>query len=267
MQRCSALTFRPWHAALVMASVLLATSSHAGRPLTTDDAGTVPPGTWEFEAGVMFHKDGAVRDYEFPLGVTTGLLPTLELGAGFGGRIQERTEAAGGSSIHGLGDFAAGIKWNPISEEDSFAAHALAASVKLPTASRNKGFGTGETDFDLLYIGSRTLSDRWSCHLNLGYTWMGDPPGAPLDDLINTGIALSWRATTELEWVTEIISVTPDAQWDDSSLQWLGGVRWHLRPTLMLDAAVGAKLRGEAPDLDVLVGLTWTWDRSDANSR
>lgn len=234
---------------------------HAGRPLTTDDAGTVPPGVFEFEVGATIHRDGSVRDYEFPLGIITGLLPTLEIGAGFGGRIQERTEAAGTSSIHGLGDFAAGLKWNPIAEVDSFAAHAFASSVKLPTASRDKGFGTGETDLDLIYIGSRTLSDRWNCHVNLGYTWTGDPAGAAEDDLFNTGLALCWRMSPKVEWVTEFVCVIPEDRWSDNSLQWLGGIRWQVHPTLVLDAAAGAKLCGDAPDLDMLVGLTWTWER------
>jgi len=48
-------------------------------PLITDHAGTVSPGDPEFEAGGVWR-----RDYGFPFGVTSGVLPVLQAGIGSG---------------------------------------------------------------------------------------------------------------------------------------------------------------------------------------
>jgi hypothetical protein len=237
---------------------LAANGLQAGRPLTTDDAGTVAPGDFEFEAGATLHRDSDTYQYEFPFGITAGLLSTLEVGIGFGSAIQEREEAADTRIISGIGDLALGAKWNPLSEEDGWASHAAAITVKLPTASEHKGLGTGKTDCDLTYIASKALAETWSAHLNVGYTWTGDPRGAAKDDLLHAGIALGWCAREEVGWVGEVFTDLPAGRGDEASVQCTVGARWSLRQNLVLDAAVGTRLRGESPDLTATLGLTWT---------
>lgn len=242
--------------------MLLAGTAHGGRPLAIDDAGTVAPGDFELEAGLNLHRDGGLHEYEFPFGVTTGLLPTLDVGIGFGSQIQERQEVVGSSTTSGIGDLALGAKWNPLPEETCWASHALAFTVKFPTASDDKGLGTGETDFDLNYIASKSLSETVSAHFNAGYTWTGDPDGAPEDDLFHAGFALGWRATPPLELVAEVFANSPEGLDDDATVECRCGLRWSLCDALVLDAALGTRLRGEAPDLTATVGLTWTLSRS-----
>jgi len=243
-------------------AILLAVAAHGGRPLAIDDAGTVPPGDFELEAGVMLHREGGLHDYEFPFGLTAGLFSTLETGIGFGSQIQERQETVGTSTTTGVGDLALGAKWNPLPEEKFWVSHALAFTVKFPTASDNKGLGTGKTDYDLTYIASKSLSDTWSAHLNAGYTWTGDPEGTPEDDLFHAGLALGWRAAEKLELVAEVFANSPEGLNDNATLEWSGGLRWNLRDNLILDAAGGSRVRGEAPDLTATLGLTWTLSKS-----
>lgn len=241
---------------------LAATGLHAGRPLAIDDAGTVPPGDFEFEAGLTFHRDGGLHHFEFPFGVTAGLLPKLEAGIGFGSHIQERQEVVGSSTTSGLGDLALGAKWNPLSKETGWASHALAFAVKFPTADDDKGLGTGETDFDLTYIASKSLSETWSVHFNAGYTWTGDPEGAPEDDLFHTGVALGWQAAAPLELVAEVFANSPEDLGGEATVECRCGFRWSPCDALILDAALGTRLRGEAPDLTATLGLTWTLSTS-----
>jgi len=246
----------------VFTSLLCLTAPHAqaGRPLATDDAGTVAPGTYEWDAGVKWHRDGGADGWEFPFGLTTGLTSDLELGVGFGSRIQEREEAAGTSSISGVGDLAMGVKWNPLTEADSFASHALAAAVKFPTASQNKGLGTGETDWDLTYIASRSLTEQWSAHLNVGYTWTGNPPDAREDDLAHASIALGWQVSLPVELLVEVVGVLPESGHEEASAECIIGARWHVGGQLTLDAAVGTTGLGDAADLTATLGITWLWE-------
>lgn len=232
----------------------------AGRPLTTDDAGTVAPGEFEFEAGAVWHRDSGFDDIEFPFGVTAGLLPTLEAGIGFGSAIQEREEATSTKIISGLGDLALGAKWNPLAEERYWVSHALSFTAKLPTASRSKGIGTGKADFDLTYIASKSLADTLSAHLNVGYTWTGDPASGAEPDILHSGLAVGWFVAPRWELVAEVFADLPDSRADDAVAQINCGLRWSVHERLTLDTAVATKLINDAPDLTATLGLTWAWD-------
>ncbi|MBC8094694.1 MAG: hypothetical protein H7Y43_02670, partial [Akkermansiaceae bacterium] len=78
--------------ALALGTVGLPVDSWAGRPLVVDDAGVVPPGSCELEAGVYFESHSDLRHYDVPFGVTCWIARSLEASLGFGGRIDEREE-------------------------------------------------------------------------------------------------------------------------------------------------------------------------------
>ena len=89
------------------------------------------------------------------------MVNTLEVGVGFGGLVEEREELLGERvTKSGLGDLVLGAKWNPIPEDRGWASHALAFTLKLPTADHHSGFGSGETDFDVTYLASKSLGPR-----------------------------------------------------------------------------------------------------------
>jgi putative salt-induced outer membrane protein YdiY len=108
------------------------------------------------------------------------------------------------------------------------------------------------TDYDLTWIVSKSLGKKWNAHFNLGYTWVG---GA--DDVLHYGVAADYQLTDRVQLVAEVFA---DTTADDTAVQAGGGLRWQASEPVVLDAAVGAKLHGEAPDWTATVGLTWTLD-------
>ena len=88
---------------LVGLFTLTAECAWAGRPLTVDDAGAVPVGTWELEAGVSCAKDSATEEFEFPLALTSGVASDLEIGVSSGGVLEEREETLGDEFRRRLG--------------------------------------------------------------------------------------------------------------------------------------------------------------------
>ena len=76
----------------VVGVVSMASIALAGRPLAIDDADPVDPGQFEFEAGAAYEHDSDCKHWDFPFGLTYGLVPSVEVGAGFGGQFEERTE-------------------------------------------------------------------------------------------------------------------------------------------------------------------------------
>jgi hypothetical protein len=235
-------------------------SMYGGRPLTVDDAGTVAPREFEFEAGLAFAHSRDCHHFDFPFALTAGIATTLDAGVGFGSQVEERLESAGGRDTEsGIGDLTLGAKWNPLAAERFWADHALAVMVKLPTASRVKQFGSGQTDCDLTYIATKSFGGRWNVDLNVGYTWVGDPDDENLDDSLHYGLALRWQARERVELVGELFADTPVTAENETTLAINAGVRWQVVDGLLLDAAAGGGLRRDAPDVTAAVGLTWAF--------
>ncbi len=128
-------------------TVLGILNARAGRPLQIDDADPIEPGTFEFEAGVTYEGDSGSDHWDFPFGLTYGLVQDVEIGFSFGGQIAEATHRESG-----IGDLGIGAKWQFLESSAMGARHALVPSVKLPTADEEKGLGSGETDYDLTWV-------------------------------------------------------------------------------------------------------------------
>jgi hypothetical protein len=244
--------------ALLIAAALAAVPlvTLAGRPLTVDDAGVIEPGNFQVEAGGRYVHNTGCRHFDFPLAVSCGVVPALQAGIGFGGQLEERAEAHGRRHTETeIGDLTLGAKWNPLPAERFWADHALALTLKLPTADDDKGLGSGKTDVDLTYILTRSLSEQFNVDFNLGYTWVGGD-----SDLVHYGLALRWQATERVELVGEVFADTPVAAGGDTVAAMNAGIRWKLADGWIFDAAAGAGLRGDAPDVTATAGLTWTFD-------
>jgi hypothetical protein len=234
-------------------------TAFAGRPLTVDDADPADVGQFEFEAGAAYEYDSDCKHWDFPFGLTYGALRRVEMGIGFGGQFEERTELFEESDAehcireHGIGDFNIGAKWRFIESCPLGARHALAASVKFPTADDDKGLGSGETDYDLTWIASRSIGEKAGVHINLGYSWVGGHD----DDVLHYGLALDYQIMDSVQWVGEVFAERELADGADTVAQYNTGFRWNPVEDLTLDIAGGSKICGDSPDFTATAGLTW----------
>lgn len=241
--------------------LLLAGGAWAGRPLAIDDADPVDPGQFEFEAGAAYEHDFDCKHWDFPFGLTYGLVPSVEVGAGFGGQSEERTEVLEDTDREetqnesGIGDLNLGAKWQFMKSCPLGARHALAASVKFPTADEDKDLGSGETDYDLTWIASRSIGENAGVHLNLGYSWIGGPD----DDVLHYGVALDYQIVDAVQWVGEVFAENELADGTEIVAQYNTGFRWSPVENLTLDIAAGSKISDDAPDFTGTVGLTWAF--------
>lgn len=232
----------------------------AGRPLTVDDASAISGGQFELEAGVGYIGDGPLQHWDFPLSLTMGTGWGLELGIGTGGQIEEREELASGDDLaSGIRDLVLGAKWNFLAETNTCPALALAFGVKLPTASRELGLGSGEVDYDLTAIASKSFGELFTAHLNVGYSWLGDPPDEEFENVLYYGAAVGYRVREHWEIVGEAHANSPISGGAVSAFANVG-TRWQARESLVFDFAAGAGLTRNSPDFIATVGLTWTFD-------
>lgn len=256
----------------VVTVLCLAGTARGGRPLAIDDADPADPGLFEFEAGVGYIRDADFHHWDFPAGLAYGAMPGLEIGLGFGGQFEERLEKLDGEgrdehvNEEGLGDLTIGAKWQFLGESSWLPRQALAGAVKFPTADDDKGLGSGETDYDLTWVASKSLTDKMGAHVNAGYTWIGQPDGDDANDVVHYGLALDYQIADSLQWVGEVFA-EKELQGDgDTVVLYNTGFRWSPLEALTLDAAAGSRLRGDAEDFAATVGLTWAFGTSETGN-
>jgi hypothetical protein len=77
-----------WYMLMFGLIIMWAYNSEAARPFATDDAGTVPAGGYELEAGYDWGEEEGV----FGVGFKHGLTEKMDIGVGFGYRIETEPE-------------------------------------------------------------------------------------------------------------------------------------------------------------------------------
>lgn len=240
--------------------ICAAGTAFAGRPLAIDDADPVDVGQFEFEAGAAYAHDSDCKHWDFPFGLTYGVVRSVEVGVGFGGQFEERIERLddGGEDCtreHGIGDLTLGAKWQFLESCPLGARHAIVPSVKFPTADEDRELGNGKTDYGLTWIASRSIGEKAGIHLNLGYSWIGGPD----DDVLHYGIAVDYQLVETVQWVGEVFAEREMSSGADTVVQYNTGFRWSPLESLTLDIAGGSRISGDAPDFTATAGLTWAF--------
>ena len=258
---------------LVAAAVLMASGAFAARPLIIDDADPLEFKDFEIEGGGWYEKDSGCKHWDFPFGAAVGALPSLELGAGFGGQCEERTEIDEENgeectrSESGIGDLILVAKWQFWGESTWIPRQAIVPAVKFPTSNKDKGLGSGKTDYDLTWIASKSLCEKMGAHINLGYSWIGEPADEDVGDILHYGLALDYRLLDPLQWVGEVFAENELRSGIDTVVMFNTGLRLIVIDGLTFDVAAGACLAGDAPDLIATAGLTWEFGFAKEESK
>lgn len=182
-----------------------ASSARASLPLETESARTMPGGQVKLETAAEIQTSKEGREIAVPLALEYAVTDDFEVQVEpvfFTAILPDQ-----GPVARGLGDVEATATLRFLRETRLLPNLAVAVEVKLPTA-RNPRIGTGQADFTGYLVASKRFFDRLDLHLDLGYTFVGQPPGATLDNTINFGAALELHVTDRLDLLTEVIGNT-----------------------------------------------------------
>ena len=95
----------------------------------------------------------------------------------------------------------------------------------------------------------------------MGYTWVGEPSGEDVGDIVHYGVALDVQCTDAVQWVGEVFAEKELQNGTQMLVQCNTGFRWNPSENLTLDMAVGTGLSGDdTPDITATAGLTWAFD-------
>lgn len=225
-------------------------SAFAGRPLSTEDTGTVGKGAFEVEVGVDYLRyENDDEEISPGLALTYGLTDNLDIGLGVPFLFLRPDD---GPDEEGLSDLELCLKYGFLEEAERYPSLALVGFVTLPTGDVDKGLGAGNSDMGILLVASKDLCDM-TFHCNLGYQYVGS--GQP-NDVFLYGAAFERPLNEKWTLVGEIVgetSAAPDA------VNCLLGVTYEVKENLVLDFGVSYDLADEedSPDYGLTMGATF----------
>ena len=132
--------------------------------------------------------------------------------------------------------------------------------VKAPTASANKGLGTGEWDVGFGLEFDKRFSEFFILG-DVGYTFIGDPPGQNFRNRPAASLGIgrfftpTIAVTALLDWRRSLVSGR------DDPLELFGIVQVKLARTLTLTPYAFAGLTDGSPDFGVGLELSWRFGR------
>jgi len=129
--------------------------------------------------------------------------------------------------------------------------------IKFGTASRTKGLGTGENDYEL-GMGVRTrFAGRWFPFARLGYRLVGQPAGRVLDNILTYRAGVSY-ALDRSNVLTILFSGRQASQPGFSSAaEMIAAWNYKLQPNMGIQVFGDKGLSNGSPDYGVGGGLTY----------
>ena len=232
---------------------LYVSNAFSARPLTTDDAYTVERGQFQLETGFDISRhDSHDREYSPSLMLTYGFLENLDIGLGGGYLFFHPKE---GKKESGLADTELKLKYRPIDEKGWRPAFAITGTLKIPTASKTKGLGSGQTDFGINTIVTKNLSKRIALHLNLGYTFIGEDK---VDNELNSSLGGQFILSNKWALVGEIVGANNlNGRKGDDPLSGLIGTYYFVTDKMIWDVGLEIGMSKAAPDFRFTTGITF----------
>lgn len=244
-----------WTRALMLLLLLTPAVAFAGRPLDTEDTGTVEPGKAELELSGDLARTPDDTSWSARGVLNVGLLPRLE------GRIESTAlfieprradeESADRTGRGGVGDSLIGFKYRLFDETDAAPAALAALTLRLPTGDEDRGLGAEGVDVGILAVASKSFGPV-NANVNGGYTFVTSD--RDLDFWTAAG-SVEYRATKDWSLVGEIVSTLGSEDAADTVVL-RAGATYAFTDRLRADAALGFGVTRDSPDLLVTVGVT-----------
>ena len=239
-------------AVLAVALSLVAWSpAWAGRPLATEDTGTLEPGAVEMEVGLDYVRGTGTQLVIFPgpLAFNIGLLPRLEATVA---TLFLVADPDGAPSRAGVGDSAVRLKYRFLDETARIPALMAAVAARLPTGDVDRGLGDRGVDVQALAVASKTFGPV-TATVNGGYVFATHDRTADSINIfasVETAVAPSWSVVGEV--VTDLAT---SRRMDDRLLVRVGTV-YAVNERVRFDAAAGFGVTHASPDVLLTVGIT-----------
>jgi Putative MetA-pathway of phenol degradation len=243
-----------WLCLTIFVFCCLAAPALAGPPYDVADPETPERHRIELNVGYLSSHARGSETQEFPgFDFNYGYLNNLQLTLGV---TCISTRNGGSGRTAGLGDVLPEIKWRFLQETKHRPQFALDYTIKLPTASRSRGLGTGGADHALIFTGQKAF-ERFTLFGNIGYNILGDRSGR---DNVLYGLVLTYQVTERLSAGAEVYGNTSAATGERAELAWGLGLTYNFAPDRALMLKAAHSVQGLS-DLNVYAGVQFNFGK------
>jgi len=223
--------------------------AHPQRPTLSSDTYTTPDGMMEVEAGgnVQFGKNSSI-----PTTLKYGMGERTEMFVGMD--VLKAVETPTGHTTTGLGDAVVGFRHRLRDKDEFEPGVAMQFRTKLPTASSDRDIGTGEVDFGAALIAEQDYKgNTFVGFYELGVLGEQFEPETDIQHLfVGTGYT---KIQKDIEAYGEAsFNWVPEQDREEFSVA--GGIFYAIHPSFVVDIGIRVGLTKDAPDYQVLFGLT-----------
>lgn len=226
--------------------------SLAGPPYNVDNPSTTELKHFDLLLGYSSSQNADGESQTFPgISLSYGLKDNLELGLDFG---LTSNRGAGAARLAGFGDMTPAIRWRFQEETKHRPQLLLGYALKIPTADRARGLGTGAVDHTLWLSAGKSYK-RWQVYGNLGYVLPGSHEAS---SNLFYGMVVTYQLTETLQFGGQVYGNSPAAPGTNDELAWGFGLSYNYSPDKTLMFQVGKSERGYS-DLNVFAGIQFTF--------
>jgi hypothetical protein len=189
---------------LVVLVLGIAGSAAAQQPLETETARLPLRGASTLNLAYEFQTSPQGTEHAVPVAYEYGLTNRLALliEPVFFTSIRPKH----GRAATGPGDLEVTLQWLTNQETKTMPALALAAEVKIPTATDTL-IGTRRADFTPYLIASKQFGSI-DVHANVGYSFVGKPRNVLVQNTLNVALAVTRRWSPRVDLLAEVLSTT-----------------------------------------------------------
>jgi hypothetical protein len=224
------------------------------RPDVTNGAHIVGPGLLQIEFGGMFtHPQAGQSAFGSPFTARIGLFAWLEGRVGTDGLLVQSNE---NGRATGMGNVQVGAKVRVWSSPDGLALLSVLPAITLPTASADKGLGSGIADYTIAVLTGTDLGSHAHVDANYGIGAIGSADSQPrfaqhlVSVSVNDALSEHWNPYVEVFWFSQQEPGGRSLTSIDS------GALYQIGSRYALDAGVQFGLSERAPALAVFGGLS-----------
>lgn len=224
------------------------------RPGVSNPAEIQKPGVLQIEYG--YDANFRAKDFRLeqtaPLALrfaaTSRLLLELDLDT-----VNSQTDESG-TRMTGIGDTQIGFQLVALKDTEKHPALAFAYYAKLPTASAEKGLGTGRVDHKIVALISKKFGET-DMDFNAAYLIVGREQGSGFVTGGQAALGLSRKFENNFGYEAELSGQTKDAE-QPVGLYALGALTYKVNRRLVLDSGMRFGLTHDAPRVGVFAGMT-----------
>jgi hypothetical protein len=225
------------------------------RPDLTNTAHLVGVGFVQFEAGAIYTRESDDRQVSgTPLGIRIGVRDWLEARFGFDGVVMRAADTDGTQS--GIGNIQLGAKIRVWPDSDGQSLLSLLPAVTVPTASQEKGLGSGGADYTLAALTAVELNPRSQVGINYIIGAISGEGGAShfVQHVASASLGLS--ATDRWNPYFEVFAISRTRVDGTPVVAINTGTLYVISPRLALDGGVQFGVSEDAPAFAAFGGFS-----------